>query len=106
MPELAGNLFDYLMRKLVESLDSVVESPPPDEHDTVVVVTEKMPSLNVPIPDDPSLRMAFYDALGRSVDQGRVHEFLNMVWNHDAQPETPDRSAAELGSTSRSSASA
>lgn len=99
MPEAAWSLFGSLVTRLVESLDSAVKSPPPDEHDTVVVVTEKMPTVNVPIPDDPNLRTAFYEALGQRGDQQRVNEFLRRVGEHKRQ-QTPNPPVAVRNSTS------
>lgn len=67
-----------------KAIDKAVESPPPDEHDLTIIVTEHMPTLNTPIPDDPSIRQALSEQLGRPVDDQRVDDFLEMVWKYDA----------------------
>lgn len=72
-----------LTKQLSSLLENLTKSPPPDEFDTYVVVSERAASLSMPIPDDDAVHTAISSKLGTSVNVHDVDDFLRKVWNQE-----------------------
>lgn len=85
MTDRISSIGRQLLHSVVHVLDKMVESPPPDKYDILIVAPELFPTLGVPLPDDPVVLKAISDSLGKPVDEERVDDFLKMVWEHDSR---------------------